>query len=172
MRPAKKPDGSHYWEYILLYTNACLCVSMHPTPNDSDTNWKVFSTERGEYWSSKDLPWWKSLQGYIAHRSCVLGFWFDSIRSASCYKFWEIPLWLRPFWWRPFQATTTSKRMSTTPKLTQVLRKSNGWGILLIFDRNIELGCWGSWVVSSVPWSLCDVFDAGTSTTWTSWTSP
>ena len=29
MRPAKKADGTEYWEYILLYTDDALCVSAH-----------------------------------------------------------------------------------------------------------------------------------------------
>ena len=29
MRPAKKADGSEYWEYILLYTDDALCISDH-----------------------------------------------------------------------------------------------------------------------------------------------
>ena len=30
MRPAVKADGQEYWEYILLYTDDCLCISEHP----------------------------------------------------------------------------------------------------------------------------------------------
>jgi len=30
MRPAVKANGIAYWEYILLYTDDCLCVSEHP----------------------------------------------------------------------------------------------------------------------------------------------
>ena len=29
MRPAKKADGTEYWEYILLYADNALCVSAH-----------------------------------------------------------------------------------------------------------------------------------------------
>jgi hypothetical protein len=30
MRPAKKADGSRYWEYLLLYTDDALCISETP----------------------------------------------------------------------------------------------------------------------------------------------
>ena len=46
MRPAEKPDGSHYWEYILLYTDDCLCVSMHPE--------QTLRTQIGKYFQLKE----------------------------------------------------------------------------------------------------------------------
>ena len=29
MRPAQKDDGSEYWEYVLLYVDDALCISMN-----------------------------------------------------------------------------------------------------------------------------------------------
>ena len=31
MRAAVKADGTKYWEYILVYTDAILCLSMDPS---------------------------------------------------------------------------------------------------------------------------------------------
>ena len=41
MRPAKKSDGSEYYEYILLYTDDTLCISEHPD--------QVLREELGKY---------------------------------------------------------------------------------------------------------------------------
>lgn len=46
MRRAKKPDGSEYWEYVLLYTDDALCVSC----NAED----VLRCEIGKYFTMKE----------------------------------------------------------------------------------------------------------------------
>ena len=46
MRPAVKADGSEYWEYILLYTDDCLCVSENPE--------QTLRTQVGKYFTLKE----------------------------------------------------------------------------------------------------------------------
>ncbi|CAJ1966194.1 unnamed protein product [Cylindrotheca closterium] len=46
MRPAMKDDGSEYWEYVLLYTDDALCVSMNPE--------RVLRKELGKYFELKE----------------------------------------------------------------------------------------------------------------------
>ena len=45
MREALKDDGSTYWEYVLLYVDDCLCISMNAE--------KVIKTEIGRYFIIK-----------------------------------------------------------------------------------------------------------------------
>ena len=46
MRPGTKENGQLYWEYILLYTDDALCVSMHPE--------RTLRTELGKYFKLKE----------------------------------------------------------------------------------------------------------------------
>jgi len=46
MRPAKKANGSSYYEYILLYTDDALCVSESPE--------RVLREEIGKYFELKE----------------------------------------------------------------------------------------------------------------------
>ena len=46
MRPAKKSDGSEYYEYIVLYTDDTLCISEHPD--------QVLREELGKYFKLKE----------------------------------------------------------------------------------------------------------------------
>ena len=46
MRPAKRSDGSEYYEYILLYTDYALVVSENTV--------QVLQTKLGRYWTLKE----------------------------------------------------------------------------------------------------------------------
>ena len=46
MRTAKKPDGSDYWEYVLLYTDDALCISCNAE--------QVLRDEIGKYFTMKE----------------------------------------------------------------------------------------------------------------------
>ena len=46
MRLAEKPGGQEYWEYILLYTDNSLCVSMNPE--------KTLREDLGKYFELKE----------------------------------------------------------------------------------------------------------------------
>ena len=43
MRPAVKPDGTTYWEYVLTYVDDVLCISDNPkeTMNDIQKKFKL-----------------------------------------------------------------------------------------------------------------------------------
>ena len=45
MREAVTPDGSEYWEYVLLYVNYALCCSCNPK--------EVLTSEIGKFWIMK-----------------------------------------------------------------------------------------------------------------------
>ena len=46
MRPAIKPgDGTEYWEYVLLYVDDALAISMNPE--------NILRNEIGKYWTMK-----------------------------------------------------------------------------------------------------------------------
>ena len=47
MRPAMKPDGHHYFEFVLLYTDDCLVISHRGE--------SVLRNEIGKYFELKEI---------------------------------------------------------------------------------------------------------------------
>ena len=61
MRKAKRNTGDDYYEYMLLYTDDCLCVSEHEADALNAID-KYFPLKTKLYWSASNLFGWQDIK--------------------------------------------------------------------------------------------------------------